>query len=90
MIYCDTDSLMFTNSSYAKKRLEDLELLGKEFGQWDIEYENAEAYIVRAKFYAVRNADGEEKVRVKRNAYCRTVNDDSSLREEDIGDGRIR
>jgi hypothetical protein len=87
MIYCDTDSLMFTNSAYAKKRLEELGLLGKELGQWDVEYENAEAYIVRSKFYAIRNADGNEKVRVKgvkRSAYCRTIDDKSSLREDDL------
>ena len=86
MIYCDTDSLMFTNSQYAKKRLLESGLLGKELGQWDIEYENAEAYIVRSKFYALRTSDGAEKVRVKgvkKNAYCRTVDDESSLKEDD-------
>lgn len=87
MIYCDTDSLMFTNSEYAKHQLKKLGLLGKDLGQWDIEYENAEAYIIRSKFYALRDCNGIEKVRikgVKKSAYCRTINDDSSLNELDL------
>ena len=87
MIYCDTDSLMFTNSAYAKCRLEDLGLLGNELGQWDIEHENAEVYIVRAKFYALRDKFGKEKIRVKgvgRNSYCRTIDDESSLQRDDL------
>ena len=46
--------MMFTNSEYAKKRLEELGLLGKELGQCDIEYENA-----------VRDRNGGKKIRVK-------------------------
>jgi hypothetical protein len=87
MIYCDTDSLMFTNSSYAKQKLEKSGLLGKDLGQWEIEYENAEVYIIRPKFYAMRTLDGKEKVRikgVKRSAYCRTIDDESSLDKLDL------
>jgi hypothetical protein len=79
MVYCDTDSLIFTNSDFAKFKLECLGLFGKELGQWEVEYEHAEIYVVRPKFYALKDPNGKEKVRikgVKQNAYCRTGSKD--------------
>lgn len=86
MIYCDTDSLMFTNTLYAKSRMQEYNLLGKDLGQWDIEMENAEAYIIRSKFYALRCANGD-KVRikgVKKSSYCRTDETDASVTVESL------
>ena len=66
--------------------MQECNLLGKNLGQWDIEIENAEAYIIRSKFYALRYAAGD-KVRikgVKKNSYCRTDEIDASVTTENL------
>jgi hypothetical protein len=78
VIYCDTDSLVFTNSDFAKSRMKDMGIVGTDLGKWEIEMENAECYVIKPKIYGVR-AGAKEKVRVKgvkRASYCRTSTDE--------------
>lgn len=59
VIYCDTDSLMFTGSGATRLSI------GKELGQWEIEGIASEGYFAGKKLYGVRYPGGEEKIASK-------------------------
>jgi hypothetical protein len=76
VIYCDTDSLVFTNSEYGKKILYENNMIGSNLGDWEIEKEDAECYIINPKTYAIKGNQEEyhnAKIRIKgvaNFAYC--------------------
>lgn len=49
----------------AFEKLREMDILGSDLGQWDIEYEYAEMVLVRPKFYALRAVGKSDKIRVK-------------------------
>lgn len=56
-IYCDTDSILCHGTGDLK--------IGKELGEWDIEFRPVEAHVAGRKLYALRGPDGTEKVASK-------------------------
>ncbi len=56
-VYCDTDSIICESTN-------DL-TLGKDLGDWDLEFEPVVAHIAAKKIYALRDADGNEKISSK-------------------------
>lgn len=84
VIYCDTDSLIFTNASHGIELMRNKGFIGKELGSWDIEYDNAECIIVKPKIYAIRQDSKDDKIRIKgvsSSAYC-TFNEDTTYTRE--------
>lgn len=61
----------------------ELNLLDNNLGQWEIECENAEAYVIRPRFYALQDESGIQKG-VKQNSYRRMTDDNSSLSSYDL------
>ena len=52
VLYCDTDSIIYIGDQEPNVSI------GKDLGQWGIENDNFDAYIVGAKTYQERNRDG--------------------------------
>ena len=76
MVMCDTDSLLFTNRSYALQRMEELDITGTDMGQWGFDFHNViDGYVIRPKCYGLRgykdivtdlvNTPMIDKIRVK-------------------------
>jgi hypothetical protein len=85
MIYCDTDSLFFTNTNVALSKLNEMGVLGSELGQWSLEYEKSEMVLIRPKFYALRANGRNDKIRVKgvnMNSCCYVVEPSESKTSE--------
>lgn len=55
-LYCDTDSIICKNVDVP---------LGDKLGEWKIEMEPTEVYIAQRKMYAMKDANGKEKVASK-------------------------